>query len=429
MLEPLPRASWAPAALLALMSGAALNGFTVTVMGLSVYPENLALGLVAIVVAVAAWRGRLSWHWPAGSIPLAGWLAVTLLASLIHAPDMVHSVILWHKLLFAVATFMLAANLSTGRTVAAAGLQCAVAVVVAAWGLLAVALWWAARWNLGMQRAPGGGMVPTGPLLEANLLGSYTLAAMLLGLAMLTSRGERPRWQRAAAWTAALLGPPLLLLSVTRTAWVAAVAALGAAGAVAAWRSGRRALRWGLAAAGAAMLAVAAVEVPVMLTWSWAPMKPTPMSASVSSKVSSFADLRRDTDLWVRFEVCRDALRTAGEHPWIGWGAGAFGDLYLYPDQNTPAWIPNFFVHHLFDGGLIGLALLVAAIARIAWRGIQAWRCSADPLCSALAGLLLALIGLGVAFQTTEASWLAYPWILLGLLEGGSREAAAGSRC
>jgi O-antigen ligase len=141
----------------------------------------------------------------------------------------------------------------------------------------------------------------------------------------------------------------------------------------------------------------------------------------IARRLASFADLARDGNLWVRGEVLRQALVTWQAHPWIGWGVGAYGDMYQYPNQAIPAWVPNLFVHHLFDSGALGLTGLVLGVGLTAGRGVRAWTRARDtglPGAECVAPLLLALLGLLVAFQTTEASWLAYPWIYLGLLEG-----------
>ncbi len=118
--------------------------------------------------------------------------------------------------------------------------------------------------------------------------------------------------------------------------------------------------------------------------------------------------------------MLRTALAAWRDHPWVGHGVGAFGDLFHYPTERRSAWIPNFFVHHLFDSGILGLAALLAGVGVVLARGARAWRRAAGARRGVLAGLVLAWVGLAVAFQTTEGSWLAFPWILLGLTEGAA---------
>jgi hypothetical protein len=65
----------------------------------------------------------------------------------------------------------------------------------------------------------------------------------------------------------------------------------------------------------------------------------------------------------------------------------------------------------------------------IGWRAARAYRRSGDPL---LRGIILALGGglvtLLVAYQATEATWLAFTWVHLGLLAATTAVVAAPAR-
>ncbi|MGE5236412.1 MAG: O-antigen ligase family protein [Acidobacteriota bacterium] len=415
---------WGELGLWLLVAGAALNGMHVEVGGKSVYPEYITLVTVAVPLAVVTWRRRLRLALPAAAWPLMGWLSVALVASLVNAPDVGHSVILWSKLVMMVATFVVVANLARPRLEVAVGAQLTVAACVATIAIGAVVAWHLAGSQVGMQRATGGGWVPKATLIESNVLGSYSAAAVLLGLTLAGRRARSRRRVRVAAWAAALLGGGALVISVTRTAWVGFLVALGCAGSVSLASRGGRWVRVGLACAGTLLLALLALTAVDLGPPSpnWTPY--TPESAGLVYRLRSLTHIRHDGNLWVRYEICRNAVQHWRRHPWIGWGVGAYEDMFLYPNQNAPGWIPNLFVHHLFDSGVIGLAALVAGIGMTLRGGVRAWARSGGGDRRVLAGLLLALVSLAVAFQATEASWLAYPWVYLGVLEA----AAARSR-
>jgi xanthine/uracil permease len=102
--------------------------------------------------------------------------------------------------------------------------------------------------------------------------------------------------------------------------------------------------------------------------------------------------------------------------------------VYTYPPPDTihPGWISNLPVHLLYDSGLLGLAGFVWAMVVLATRGIRAWSATSGVPQALLAGILLSLLSLLLAFQATEASWFSYPWIYLGLLEASILASPAG---
>lgn len=415
-------ARWRLLALGLLVGAAACNGCTVEAAGRTVYPEYLALAaLLPIVIAAMASR-TLAWRWPVAVWPLLVWLAVALAASLLNAPRPATAAVLWVKLAMMVAIFAVTANLARGVTERAAALQCAVAALLAGVALAAALSWRLLGTTLLTQASPAGGRLPLGTLLETNLLGSYLLAAALLAGGLLGTRREIAPATRRAALAAVALGLLGLVASVTRAAWLGLAAALGVAALAWAWRRSRVAGAAVLLAELAALLLAGAL-VADRLAGGWRPRPDGPTSATVGGRISSLGEIERDGNLWVRVQVVRSALAAWRDHRWIGHGVGAYGDLADYPTERRPAWIPNFFVHHLFDSGLAGLAALFAGVGAVLVRGVKTWRWATGARRGILGGLLLAFVALAVAFQTTEASWLAYPWILLGLLEAAAAPA------
>jgi len=394
-------ARWPVYCLWLLIGSAAINGYTASVVGLRVLPEYVALALTLSVVSLAVRRRQLEWRWPPAVWPLFGWLLAALLASLLNAPQRTHSLVLWNKLWMMTAIYAVVANLARGRLLGAVTAQLVTGVGAAALGLL---------------QAIGSEHQPRGPLWEANILGSYLLGTSLLALPIALTRA-RVSWRlRAVAWMGLVLGVGGVVASLTRGAWVGLVVAATVGALVASAR--RPGIGIWKAAAGA--LALVAVTVGLTLSSrvssSLIPTYDPDHMDEILQRLASFGALSRDPNVALRLEAYRNALAVWRERPWIGWGVGAYGDMFRY-STGEHAWISNLFEHHLFDSGVIGLSLLLMGLGLTTSRGVHVWRRARDLRRAVIAGLLLALLGMLVAFQTTEASWLAYPWIYLGILE------------
>lgn len=410
--------TWPASGLWVLILAAGANRYELALGGLSIYAEYLALVLVGALLAVDVLTGRRRWRWPPTIWPLLGWLVCGLVASLMHAPNTLNSLTLWTKLIIVVSIYLVTVNLAQARAAQAVWVQMITGAGVAAFGLLTVVAWQRFHLDLGVVFKTDGGIVPTGSQWEPNIFGSYCLAVALLALPLSLAPGRQGWRPRAAAWLALLLGMGGLLASLTRTAWLGFVLASALGLAAWAWRRPWKALA-AIAGCGLAGLCLVAV-----LGWSdmrfLLPQVDLSSSGALGQRVATFANLATDGNVWVRQQILRHALSVWQEHPWIGWGIGAYSQVYYYPNANATSWIPNLIVHQLYNTGILGLGFFLLALALAGWRGFQAWRQAHGPTRAWLGGLLLALIGLFVAFQATEASWLAYFWIYLGLLEAAA---------
>ncbi len=406
--------TWPHSGLVLLIGAAGINRFQVSVGGLSVYPEYVALGLVSILLVFDVLRGRRTWRWPPAAWPFAAWLVVALIASLVNAPDTANSVVLWFKLVLMLGTYVVTANLVREHALTAVRIQLLVGGAVAAFGLLALALWFGGHIDLGVHIKPEGTVAAMGTQWESNVFGSYVAALVVLASVIVAAPLARSlRW---IAGLTVLVGVPALVASLTRAAWLGAVVGLGLAAIVWAVRRPRLALGVGL---GVGLLAVAVAAVVFLSDLRTVlPGTATIDQTTVGDRLMSLASLDVDGNVWVRLQIYQHALQVWQEHPWLGWGVGAYGQAYLYPNQNLSAWIPNLFLHVLYDSGLSGLLFMAGGLAVALWRGLAIWFRQVDTTRYLAGGLLLAVIALLVAFQATEASWLAYFWVYLGLLEG-----------
>jgi O-antigen ligase len=130
-----------------------------------------------------------------------------------------------------------------------------------------------------------------------------------------------------------------------------------------------------------------------------------------------------------RLDTYEKAWEGITAQPLLGNGTGSFGQRYVYRSVNEPGWVGNLELHLLYDSGLIGLAGFALFTGVIGGRAARAYRRSRDPL---LRGTILALGGgllsLLVAYQATEATWLAFTWVHLGLLAAATAIAGAVPR-
>lgn len=459
--------AWPHTGLWVLILAAGVNRFALTIGGLSLYAEYLALALVGLLFAADLAAGRRQWRWPAGAWPLLGWLIIGLAASLMHAPHVANSLVLWTKLLLVTAIYALAANLVSPSPTpslsgfpngsaalrafwprrapvqpaagepprspaqakpasnTAIGVQLAVGSGVAAWGLLAIIVWQRLRLDLGLFFKSNGSIVPTGSQWEPNIYGSYCLAVALLALPAALTRTPLPARNRLLTWLAFGLGFAGLLASLTRAAWLGFALAILLSLLTLAWRQPLPTLAAGagLGLIGLSLIAILAWSDVRFLLPQAASLADLSSGGALAQRLGTFTDLANDGNIWVRQQVLQHALHVWQEHVWIGWGIGAYSQVYYYPNANATSWIPNLFVHQLYNTGLLGLGCFCWALGLVIWNGLLAWRRAHGERRAHLAGLLLALTGLLTAFQATEASWLAYFWLFLALLEGTAHEA------
>ncbi|GAB4250247.1 O-antigen ligase family protein [Deferrisoma sp.] len=244
-----------------------------------------------------------------------------------------------------------------GRAGRFLGLFFAVAAVVCLWALTQV---------------PAGGRIsaPFEGDPEPNTLGAYVVLAGCLAAGLWLEAG-RP-WARWGPWLLGLFGVTLLL-TLSRSSWLAAVAAAGVF-----VRHSRRRL-W---VAGACLLAAAAlvafpppaVKERVLHTVRERSSQPQVTVAGVTLDASTSARI----ESWV--QVARDALR----HPLLGHGVTGYG------------FVDAQYVKLLADTGLLGLGAFLWILGSLRGRGRAAVQ-SPEPLRRGLGlGFLAATWGLGV---------------------------------
>lgn len=124
-------------------------------------------------------------------------------------------------------------------------------------------------------------------------------------------------------------------------------------------------------------------------------------------------------DRWIEDTA---ALQEWGQHPWFGTGANSFAQTHLLSrDVVELNWISNVELMALHDTGVIGFFVLAAWCAWLAWEARGALKNSkSNQTRLFLLAICAAVICLLVAFQFTNALWLGFSWIYLGLVRAGT---------
>ena len=423
-------ATWPLGPFLLLQAAALANHYFVDVGPVSVRAEHVATILVAGLLAIRLWRQR---RWPV--VTAAGWLALAwwgmnVLATLVNAPDPRDSLRHVVRLGLMVLAYLVVVNLLvTPRTwrLAVAGFL-VLGVLESAYGLLTMALW-QLGYDLGLmvhRHIPI--PIPYGTLQEGNIFGSHS-ASWAATLLWLTLARWRSRW-RPWLVTGLLITLAATLFSFGRGAWLA----IGVCSIVAFVLFGRSSRgRW-------QRLTWVAVLIPLALLLVIGAVALAPADLALVGRLRTFGQLASDATFAARLDDYRLAASDWLQHPWLGWGPGTFYQLHGLRRWEA-AWISNLALRTLQETGAFGLLfflgfsgiVLVEAIAAAKAIGLQtegqigtsAPTCVVQRVGEAdqplMLGLALGFLVLLLAYQATDAAWLAAFWIHAGLLAGGAR--------
>lgn len=371
------------------------------------------VSLSALCVSVLLGEVKLRWHrWLWLVVAFVGWAGVSAVAS--DTPGLAvwgnqHS----NEGLAAIVGFALVAFLAVQYIRTTHALRTLAVAVVASGAAVSV---YALMQAAGVE--PFGWVDETGRVFStmgnADFLGTYLLLplGLALGLALSTPRGRTA----FAFWAASGLVAGALIATLTRGAWIGALAlvlAIRLVGWGAEWKAGRGTKR---AAAGAALLAVISAGVAIVM------IRPR-MAGSESTLAALLEKISNGrTVIWAT------GLRGWAARPVTGWGPDRFSDAFqsavganwyalvngLYAVENAH----NFLVQTLVTLGIPGLALLLAVLAyagvvslkRIR-RATGSGRMLLVAVWGALAGTVVALI-----FGVTIPAVTVWLWLLAGAL-------------
>jgi hypothetical protein len=431
-----------------LVTAALLNGLFLPLAGRNARPEHIAAPLV--FVAFVVWQGlrkQTAVRLDAFSGLAVGWVAVNALSSWLYAPQPSESFVHVVRISFLVAIFLTVANLpfQTGaQWTVAFRLWLTLGLLELAYGLVVWGLAQYGRiWLYGVVRHPSSaGITINGTQLERNLFG--ILGGTLLVVAiycLLTQRFRRERLVASTAFltTATALAGLMVVLALTRSAWLAVVAVGPLAYLVFDRRRPARADRPLLLATVALPLLLgvliaalqvlptppdrpaAATAAPATSSSAETPSGPSPRApaSAVRDRLDTLGRLDSDLTINTRIQDARWALDDWWASPILGHGTGSFVQIHGRR-VGTDAWISNLILHTMVDTGLVGLAIQMSLFVLVGWRAWHAALVTADPrLELGLKALTLGLLVMGVAYQFTDGTWLAVFWIHLAFMVNG----------
>ena len=440
-----------------LMLAALANGYIVPLAGRRARPEHIAGPIVFVLFVIYQLvRRERPVRIDGFAMLAAGWVAVNGVSSWLYAPQPLESLVHVVRMAILMAIFVTVANLPLRRATEWLGAMLwwlALGVTGLGYGLLSWLLaQYADVWLPGAFINPTlAGISIQGMQMERNLFG--ILAGTMLLVVVYAFVAQRRIQKAVIAPTAWLAGSVALAgivttLSLTRSAWLAVVAASPLAYVVFDRRRLRLADR---------PLLHCAVGLPVLMASLLALMQllPAPPAAddsspagrkrpvvnlatgdatrslgqtgndvlgasrAVNERLSTFADLGSDMTTSTRIQDAKWALASWMESPLLGHGTGAFGQIHGIR-VGTEAWISNLILHTMVDTGLVGLAIQISLFALVAWRSWRLAQLTLDAgLAIGLKALTLALVGMLLAYQLTDGTWLAVFWIHLGLMVNG----------
>jgi O-antigen ligase len=408
--------TWPVGPFLLLQAAALTNHYAVEVGPVSVRAEHVATIVVGVLLVLLLWRKKRPFLvTPAGWFALAWW-SMNVLATIVNAVDPRDSVRHIIRLGLMVATYLIVINLlRTPRAwrIAAAGFL-TLGALEAAYGLLTMVLY-QLGFDLGLQvhrhiPIP----IPYGTLQEGNLFGSHSaswaLAFMWLVLA---------RWRSRLRWWFVIglaLTLAATLFSFARGAWLA----IGVSAVVVFVFYGHSSVgRW-------RRVAWVGVLIPIALLLVIGVALLAPADFPLIGRLRTFGQLMSDATFAARLDDYKLAASDWLQHPWIGWGPGAFFQLHGLRRWEA-AWISNLTLRTLHETGAFGLLFFVGFAAFVLVEAITAARHIEGGDRALLLGLALGFFALLLAYQATDGVWLAAVWVNAGLLASGALVLPAGA--
>ena len=442
-----------------LVLAASCSRFTVDVGPVAVRPEHLAALLLAVVVvANPGWRARL---WTVvrrpTSLTLLSFVAWLAAVSAVRSPDLTASARIVGWLGLDAMVFIAMATLPRAHAAAAGvlrwGTRCAFVLAVLGIGLwvsastggpvlgvqldgnyggyavyattyeanifASVVVLWALAYAATGQRGRAWVEAAVAIVVPVALVASHTraaFAALALGLLLLMCQpSARPRAMNIGGVSVAVLATVLQGPAVGVVVGVGVAAVLVVSyrwwlrpGSARTERPGRRrgrrhrfARTWLAGGVGLALVAAGLVVAGVLQPADLPGGGPTGLSGKFSQ-----GDLGSGTGK-VRFDQWTTALGDLhGRSLLTGLGANTYGERHLDPTQpGRPGYLSNMWLSVVYEGGLIGLALLVAFGGLLVWSLPARWRAAA--------------IALGAAFAVlnvfTSSIWFMTTWLLAAL--------------
>lgn len=378
---------------------------------------------IEYVVVVALWglllarqflKGESKFYLSLTALFTLGWLGSNFLSSCISPRPSATAINDLVRLNLMVAIFLILPNLiqTEKHLKQVFALFLIVGIMESVFGLSALALHYATGVNLGVAHIPSyPGPVPYGTLNASNIFGSYTMSVSLMFLVLLLSPPSRSLLPGGWILRGLLITLAAMIATLTRGAWLGfAVAAafffIIHRGFDRFWL--KRVFLVGVIFA-MALLSVAAVVYLL------------PKDIPLIDRLASFARLGSERTVVGRIAKYDLAISAWRERPLLGWGTGGMARVFGR-EQKVLAWVGNLEIHLLVDTGLVGLIAFALFVAALLFRAASALRkTQGSPFAPMLLSLIIGYIGILVAYQSTDATWLGLFWTHAGLLAAATR--------
>ena len=406
---PIAIKKWPLSAITLVIVATALNRYRFDIAGWGLKIEYIAIVYICVIWAIQLLARKSRVQVDQKDWILIVWLLINLLSSSINAPDRNKSLKYFVLLgLMVLMYLVLVQLLSNERTLhKAVVLFLMVGTLTSLFGILARWLY-AFGLNLGVQIDPSTKEpIPYGTLWEGNIFGSYTMSFALCFLALLSTSEIRKR-HRLVLWSGFIVNFSATLLSLSRGAY------LGFAGGllmIFLFVRKNFLRRWFFAI----------TIVGLLLLISYGSLTVDESRSPIITRALSLSNFTEAS--WQgRLYYYQQALDSWKVHPLIGWGTGSFGQLYTYVTVKLPAWVGNLEIRMLHDSGFLGVCAFVLFLIMVignAMRAVVKTRTSFNR--NLLITFLVSFIGLLIAYQATEATWLGFTWVHIAFLRVSTR--------
>ncbi|MGH9512041.1 MAG: O-antigen ligase family protein [Terriglobales bacterium] len=404
---------WPIGAISLLIAASALPRLSITLLGLHLRPEHVAVGTVLLIVCfklLSRQAFRLK-HLLHCDYFLIAYIVLNFITSAFTSPAP-RMTLRWAALnAIVIMPFFLIRYLVTQRSKAYRAMDVFL-LVGAAEALIGIVCFLSNavfRTTLGVTADQYGAIPGTyGTQYEANIFGSYTACCSIVFLTyfLLNRGGHRNRylWGLSVSVIAAMI-------SLAR----AVLVALPVAAAFVLWttyRAGQVKFR-------------SMVRLTLVLALALLAISPFIVNF-VSQRFGTldFAELSSDSSTVTRIVQLGAGLEDVRQHPILGTGTASF-QLFFNWDDYMPGmggnngeggWLGNSPLRILHDTGLVGLLLFLSFIGSLAVAARNTYKTANQEIRTAIIALSAGLILYAITFQATEATMLAFTWVHFGLL-------------
>lgn len=391
------------------------NGFRFDYGAFTFRPDQLVFVIVLLVAVIFFLRGRLKLYRTLLDVPIALFLLVGLIASVVNSPDPTYSYqglllqTVYASMYFLTVNIMLNYRDRLDDTVKA---FIVFAILHAGYAIVAFVAFQAGITLGGISTAHYRTLSfpsTSGFFQEANLYAAFVATAVVLVAAHLVSNEETGIMKRRTLVIGLLMLLTVTATSMTRSVWVGLLIIL----LILPFYSRPRRNVINPKAVGIIISLVVGLGLLVLPALNYAFSAASGKPDALYQRMSELVDFSSGSGAG-RLDIQDIALERWDERPFIGHGVlslegreGSFGRGWLY----------SSFIQSLFDTGIIGAAMIILIhLIPIIYAFMAARRTSDSSRKATLMGLSFGALVMLIASQASSFLWLGFPWVYLGML-------------